>query len=158
MLTLPRCDVIIPTSSLKLYRNCGMNNFSTIASTGGSRSAATSKMEHFVIIVNDFKPLSIITKSIIHLWLHKLFISGYPLLSSILYATTSDCCSEPKFFTHYFRSTSRNSCRYKSMFKFWKQKCIWARIYFWWYNKRFLQIGDHFSYGNSSLKSDLHLP
>ena len=40
-----------------------MNNFSTIATTGGSRTAATSKIEHFVIIVNDFKPLSIITKS-----------------------------------------------------------------------------------------------
>ena len=30
---------------------------------GGSRTAATSKMEHFVIIVNDWKPLTIITKS-----------------------------------------------------------------------------------------------
>ena len=29
---------------------------------GGSRTAATSKMELFVIIVNDFQPLSIITK------------------------------------------------------------------------------------------------
>ena len=30
---------------------------------GGSRTAATSKMEHFVIIVNGCKPLSVITKS-----------------------------------------------------------------------------------------------
>ena len=30
---------------------------------GGSRTAPTSKMEHFVIIVNDWKPLTIITKS-----------------------------------------------------------------------------------------------
>ena len=30
---------------------------------GGSRTAATSKMEHFVIIVNRWKPLTIITKS-----------------------------------------------------------------------------------------------
>ena len=30
---------------------------------GGSRTAATSKMEHFVIIVNSWKPLTIITKS-----------------------------------------------------------------------------------------------
>ena len=30
---------------------------------GGSRTAATSKMEHFVIIVNGWKPLTIITKS-----------------------------------------------------------------------------------------------
>ena len=29
---------------------------------GESRAAATSKMEHFVIIVNGFQPLSIITK------------------------------------------------------------------------------------------------
>ena len=29
---------------------------------GGYRAAATSKMEHFVIIVNDWKPLTIITK------------------------------------------------------------------------------------------------
>ena len=32
-------------------------------SRGGSRTAATSKMEHFVIIVNGFQPLTIITKS-----------------------------------------------------------------------------------------------
>ena len=31
-------------------------------SRGGSRTAATSKMERFVIIVNGFKPLTIITK------------------------------------------------------------------------------------------------
>ena len=30
---------------------------------GGSRAAATSKMERFVIIVNGFQPLTIITKS-----------------------------------------------------------------------------------------------
>ena len=29
----------------------------------GSRTAPTSKMEHFVIIVNDWKPLTITTKS-----------------------------------------------------------------------------------------------
>ena len=29
---------------------------------GGSRTVATSKMESFVIIINDFKPLTIITK------------------------------------------------------------------------------------------------
>ena len=32
---------------------------------GGSRSAATSKMERFVIIVNGFQPLTIITKRFI---------------------------------------------------------------------------------------------
>ena len=31
-------------------------------SRGGSRTAAKSKMEHFVIIVNGWKPLTIITK------------------------------------------------------------------------------------------------
>ena len=30
--------------------------------TGGSRAAATSKMERFVIIVNGWKPLTIMTK------------------------------------------------------------------------------------------------
>ena len=29
---------------------------------GGSRTATTSKMERFVIIVNDFKPLTVIAK------------------------------------------------------------------------------------------------
>ena len=30
---------------------------------GGFRAAATSKMEHFVIIVNGLKPITIITKN-----------------------------------------------------------------------------------------------
>ena len=34
----------------------------TLDIRGGSRAAATSKMERFVIIVNDFQPLTIITK------------------------------------------------------------------------------------------------
>ena len=33
-----------------------------IKARGGSRTAATSKMERFVIIVNGWKPLTIITK------------------------------------------------------------------------------------------------
>ena len=33
-----------------------------MANRGGSRTAATSKMERFVIIVNCWKPLTIITK------------------------------------------------------------------------------------------------
>ena len=33
-----------------------------VAPRGGSRAAATSKMELFVIIVNGFQPLTIITK------------------------------------------------------------------------------------------------
>ena len=34
----------------------------TVACRGGSRTAATSKMERFVIIVNGLKPLTIIMK------------------------------------------------------------------------------------------------
>ena len=37
--------------------------FQLLTSRGGSRTAATSKMERFVIIVNGRKPLTIITKS-----------------------------------------------------------------------------------------------
>ena len=33
-----------------------------MVSRGGSRAAATSKIERFVIIVNGFQPLTIITK------------------------------------------------------------------------------------------------
>ena len=36
---------------------------SKVINRGGSRTAATSKMEHFVIIVNGWNPLIIITKS-----------------------------------------------------------------------------------------------
>ena len=35
----------------------------TVVTRGGSRTAATSKEELFVIIANGFKPLTIITKS-----------------------------------------------------------------------------------------------
>ena len=42
----------------------------------GSRTAATSKMEHFVIIVNGFQPLTIITKSSI---LHVAAVLDPPL-------------------------------------------------------------------------------
>ena len=48
---------------------------------GGSRSAATSKMERFVIIVNGWKPLTIITKhsilnvaAAVHPPLHMLYL------------------------------------------------------------------------------------
>ena len=39
------------------------NNRRLRVNRGGSRTAATSKMEHFVIIANGWKPLTIITKS-----------------------------------------------------------------------------------------------
>ena len=42
-------EIIIPNSTLDIR--------------GGSRTAATSKMEHLVIIVNGWKPLTIVTKS-----------------------------------------------------------------------------------------------
>ena len=41
-------------------RRCLVNSFS-----GGSRTGATSKMERFVIMVNNWKPLTIITKCFI---------------------------------------------------------------------------------------------
>ena len=37
-------------------------NISFVKSRGGSRAAATSNMEYFVIIVNGFQPLTIVTK------------------------------------------------------------------------------------------------
>ena len=42
---------------MKLYKQCWNSMIK-----GGSRTAARSKMERFVIIVNGFKPLTIITK------------------------------------------------------------------------------------------------
>ena len=48
-----------------MYKNIyADSNFGIITSIlrGGSRAAATSKMGHFVIIVNGCKPLAIITK------------------------------------------------------------------------------------------------
>ena len=49
--------------------------------TGGSRAAATSKMKCFVIIVNGFQPLTIITKY------SMLDVAGAldPLLHHVLY-------------------------------------------------------------------------
>ena len=48
-------------------------------STGGSRTAATSKMKLFVIIVNGFQPLTIITKRSI---LYVAAVLDPPLISS----------------------------------------------------------------------------
>ena len=41
---------------MKYLKNLG------IVFRGASRTAATSKMEHFVIMINGFQPLTIITK------------------------------------------------------------------------------------------------
>ena len=48
---------------------------------GGSRAAATFKMERFVIIVNDWKPLTIITKRSI------LYVAAALDLPLIVYST-----------------------------------------------------------------------
>ena len=51
-------------SSISLLQQIQKTWFFALSSIvrGGSRAAATSKMEHFVIIVNGWKPLTIITK------------------------------------------------------------------------------------------------
>ena len=66
--------------------------------TGGSRAAATSKMERFVIIVNGWKPLTIFTKhSILDvaaaldpplLFLSKTIVLNWPLLLLFFIAAT----------------------------------------------------------------------
>ena len=52
---------------IKLFLNKGfiyvLPEYFESGSRGGSRTAATSKVEMFVIIVNGWKPLTIITKS-----------------------------------------------------------------------------------------------
>ena len=45
---------VISTTNLNKRRK---NHRRVIVTRGGPRAAATSKMEHFVIIVNDFQPL-----------------------------------------------------------------------------------------------------
>ena len=53
-------------SITKLVLICKLfDHFYGVFNRGGTRTAATSKMEHFVIIVNDWKPLTIITKRFI---------------------------------------------------------------------------------------------
>ena len=47
----------------KYYITSLFYNYNQGSSRSGSRTAATSKMERFVIIVNGWKPLTIITKS-----------------------------------------------------------------------------------------------
>ena len=56
-----------------------------VISRGGSRTAATSKMESFVIIVNGFQPLTIITKLTI---LYVAAVLDPPLISIIIAITT----------------------------------------------------------------------
>ena len=54
------------------------------ANRGGSRTAATSKMERFVIIVNGFQPLTIITKRSV---LDVAAVLDPPLASVIIHLT-----------------------------------------------------------------------
>ena len=55
--------VIVPIRIVRIFKNrCPEVLHKNSCSRGGSRAAATSKMERFVIIVNSFQPLTIITK------------------------------------------------------------------------------------------------
>ena len=47
---------------VQLFLSKTENDKVNFSNRGGSRTAATSKMEPFVIIVNGFQPLTIITK------------------------------------------------------------------------------------------------
>ena len=47
------------------YKRNGSCSHVIVVAKGGSRTAATSKMEHFVIIVNGWKPLIITKRSIL---------------------------------------------------------------------------------------------
>ena len=55
------CQAISNKSKAKLEKSWLMRLIMVVY-RGGSRSAATSKMERFVIIVNGWKPLTIIEK------------------------------------------------------------------------------------------------
>ena len=55
------CQTISNKSKAKLEKSWLMRLIMVVY-RGGSRSAATSKMERFVIIVNGWKPLTIIEK------------------------------------------------------------------------------------------------
>ena len=56
----PLSLIILIVSELQLIAEAYVREY--ISGRGGSRAAATSKMECFVIIVNGFQPLTIITK------------------------------------------------------------------------------------------------
>ena len=50
------CVVLMPKNFSRFFQSISASH------RGGSRAAATSKMERFVIIVNGWKPLTIIAK------------------------------------------------------------------------------------------------
>ena len=56
-------SILIDASSSHFFQNFQIIQLiAYLIIRGGSRTAGTSKMEHFVIIVNGWKPLTIITK------------------------------------------------------------------------------------------------
>ena len=73
---------------LQLLNPPGFDNIFLGLGRGGSRTAATSKMERFVIIVNDLKPLTIITKRSI---LHVAAVLDPPLIRGIPHGKSHDC-------------------------------------------------------------------
>ena len=58
----PNTDIFHTVLHMKHYKYYEKIALKTSLTRGGFRPAATSKMERFVIIVNDWKPLTIITK------------------------------------------------------------------------------------------------
>ena len=50
------------SAKMVVFLSCVMDRLRILLLRCGSRAAATSKMEHFVIIVNGFQLLNIITK------------------------------------------------------------------------------------------------
>ena len=94
---------------------------------GGSRTAATSKMERFVIIVNGFQPLTIITKRSI---LDVAAVLDPPLLKLRLERNNINLSSELliikvntliNFWAHLQKISSKNK---KTLNKLWMTKGI----------------------------------
>ena len=74
---------------MKLFTSYDWRNFIISGENihrGGSRAAATAKMERFVIIVNGFQPLTTITK---HSILDVAAALDPPLIHSVSYGVTS---------------------------------------------------------------------
>ena len=53
---------LLRKSNIEYYSSLDVKNITDNKTRGGSRAAATFKMEHFVIIVSGFQPLTVITK------------------------------------------------------------------------------------------------
>ena len=66
---------------------------------GGSMTAAASKMEHFVIIVNGFQPLTIITKSSI-LDVAAVLDPPLALVEKVFHVIERNACSWEAHFDH----------------------------------------------------------